>query len=120
MTNSRSFMDQHRSESDKKNPRMGKVLVDGVKVFQIETMLNTDLFLLLFGLLFKVRGRELRRIGRCSSLCRSRWAKVRRRVLLQHLRLHQRTAPDDEHRARAEVEAVHGYDENVYKSNWSR
>ena len=45
MRNSRSFMDQHRSELHKSNWRMGKVLVDsGVKVFQIETTLNTDTF----------------------------------------------------------------------------
>ncbi|MGA1754258.1 MAG: lactate racemase domain-containing protein, partial [Ilumatobacteraceae bacterium] len=45
MTHSRSFMDQHRSELHKSNWRMGKVLLDsGVKVFQIETTLNTDTF----------------------------------------------------------------------------
>jgi len=45
MQNSRSFMDQHRSELHKSNWRMGKVLRDaGVKVFQIETTLNTDTF----------------------------------------------------------------------------
>jgi len=45
MRKSRSFMDQHRSELHKSNWRMGKVLVDsGVKVFQIETTLNTDTF----------------------------------------------------------------------------
>ena len=45
MQASRSFMDQHRSELHKSNWRMGKVLVDaGVKVFQIETTMNTDTF----------------------------------------------------------------------------
>jgi lactate racemase len=45
MEHSRSFMDQHRSELHLSNRRMGKVLVDaGVKVFQIETTLNTDTF----------------------------------------------------------------------------
>jgi hypothetical protein len=45
MEHSRSFMDQHRSELHQSNWRMGKVLVDaGVKVFQIETTLNTDTF----------------------------------------------------------------------------
>ncbi len=54
MTHSRSFMDQHRSELHKSNWRMGKVLVDsGVKVFQIETTLNTDLFPSPFGFLSK-------------------------------------------------------------------
>src|SRR5215203_79649 len=45
MEASHSFMDQHRSELHKSNWRMGKVLLDsGVKVFQIETTLNTDTF----------------------------------------------------------------------------
>ncbi len=45
MEHSTSFMDQHRSELHKSNRRMGKVLVDsGVKIFQIETTLNTDTF----------------------------------------------------------------------------
>src|SRR6187431_221793 len=45
MERSHSFMDQHRSELHKSNWRMGKVLVDsGVKVFQIETTLNTQTF----------------------------------------------------------------------------
>src|SRR3954471_22488244 len=45
MQASKSFMDQHKSELHKSNWRMGKVLVDaGVKVFQIETTLNTDTF----------------------------------------------------------------------------
>ncbi len=45
MEASRSFMDQHKSELHKSNWRMGKVLVDsGVKVFQIETTMNTDTF----------------------------------------------------------------------------
>ncbi|MDQ3312497.1 MAG: nickel-dependent lactate racemase, partial [Actinomycetota bacterium] len=45
MEHSTSFMDQHRSELHKSNWRMGKVLVDsGVKIFQIETTLNTDTF----------------------------------------------------------------------------
>ena len=45
MRHSRSFMDQHRSELHHANWRMGKVIRDsGVKVFQIETTLNTDTF----------------------------------------------------------------------------
>ena len=45
MEASHSFMDQHRSELHKSTWRMGKVLVEaGVKVFQIETTLNTDTF----------------------------------------------------------------------------
>jgi lactate racemase len=45
MQNSRSFMDQHRSELHSSNWRMGKLIAaSGVKVFQIETTLNTDTF----------------------------------------------------------------------------
>src|SRR5207344_3358652 len=45
MRNSRSFMDRHRSELHTSNWRMGNVLRDaGVKVFQIESTLNTDTF----------------------------------------------------------------------------
>jgi len=45
MTHSRSFMDRHRSELHSSNWRMGKVLRDaGVKVFQIETTINNDVF----------------------------------------------------------------------------
>jgi hypothetical protein len=45
MMHSRSFMDQHRSELHSSNWRMGKVLRDaGVKIFQIETTLNTNAF----------------------------------------------------------------------------
>ena len=45
MTQSRSFMDQHRSELHSSNWRMGRLIAaSGVKVFQIETNLNTDTF----------------------------------------------------------------------------
>ncbi len=45
MQHSRSFMDQERSELHTSNRRMGKVIRNaGVKVFQIETTLNTDTF----------------------------------------------------------------------------
>ena len=45
MQHSRSFMDQHRSELHTSNWRMGRLIADaGVKVFQIETNLNTDTF----------------------------------------------------------------------------
>ena len=52
MTHSKSFMDQHRSELHSSNWRMGKVLRDsGVKIFQIETTLNSDTFPSQFGFL---------------------------------------------------------------------
>ena len=45
MAHSRSFMDQHHSELHSSNWRMGRhIAASGVKVFQIETTLNTDAF----------------------------------------------------------------------------
>ncbi len=45
MQESKSFMDQHRSELHASNWRMGKVLRDaGVKIFQIETTVNNNTF----------------------------------------------------------------------------
>src|SRR5437763_4716211 len=45
MQHSRSFMDRHRSELHSSNWRMGEVIRKaGIKVFQIETTLNTDTF----------------------------------------------------------------------------
>jgi hypothetical protein len=45
MQQSRSFMDQHRSELHSSNWRMGRLIADsGVNVFQIETTLNNDTF----------------------------------------------------------------------------
>src|SRR3954449_3384419 len=54
MQHSRSFMDQERSELHSSNWRMGKVIREaGVKVFQIETTLNTDTFPSTFDFLSK-------------------------------------------------------------------
>ena len=45
MEHSKSFMDRHNSELHHSNWRMGKVIADaGVKIFQIETTINTDTF----------------------------------------------------------------------------
>ena len=45
MQHSRSFMDQHRSELHSSNWRMGRhIAAQGVKIFQIETTLNTNTF----------------------------------------------------------------------------
>lgn len=45
MQQSRSFMDQHRSELHSSNWRMGRhIAASGVKVFQIEATLNADTF----------------------------------------------------------------------------
>jgi hypothetical protein len=54
MQQSKSFMDQHRSELHSSNWRMGKVIRDaGIKIFQIETTLNSDTFPSQFGFLQK-------------------------------------------------------------------
>ncbi|HUS62302.1 MAG TPA: lactate racemase domain-containing protein [Acidimicrobiales bacterium] len=54
MQHSKSFMDQHRSELHHSNWRMGRLLVaEGVKIFQIETTLNTDTFPKAFSFLQK-------------------------------------------------------------------
>jgi lactate racemase len=45
MQHSRSFMDQHRSELHSSNWRMGRfIAAAGLKIFQIETTLNTNTF----------------------------------------------------------------------------
>ncbi|HUP70548.1 MAG TPA: lactate racemase domain-containing protein [Acidimicrobiales bacterium] len=45
MLKSKSFMDQHHSELHTSNWRMGRhIAASGIKVFQIETTLNTDTF----------------------------------------------------------------------------
>jgi len=52
MQHSRSFMDRHNSELHTSNWRMGRLIAaSGVKVFQIETSLNTDTFPDQFGFL---------------------------------------------------------------------
>ncbi len=54
MRRSRSFMDQHHSELHSSNWRMGRLIAaSGIRVFQIETPLNTDTFPHQFGFLQK-------------------------------------------------------------------
>ncbi len=54
MVHSRSFMDMHHSELHSSNWRMGRhIAAQGVKIFQIETTLNTDTFPKLFDFLSK-------------------------------------------------------------------
>ena len=54
MVHSRSFMDRHNSELHSSNWRMGKLIKDaGVKIFQIETTLNSSSFPDSFGFLQK-------------------------------------------------------------------
>jgi lactate racemase len=53
MQKSRSFMDMHHSELHTSNWRMGRLIAKSIKVFQIETTLNTDTFPSQFGFLQK-------------------------------------------------------------------
>ena len=51
MQHSRSFMDRHHSALHTSNWRMGRLIAQHVKIFQIETTLNTDTFPSSFGFL---------------------------------------------------------------------
>jgi hypothetical protein len=53
MVNSRSFMDRHNSQLHSSAWRMGRVLGEHVKVFQVETTLNNDAFPSQYGFLTK-------------------------------------------------------------------
>jgi len=53
MVHSRSFMDRHKSQLHSSAWRMGRVLGEHVKVFQIETTLNNDAFPSQYGFLTK-------------------------------------------------------------------
>ena len=53
MQHSRSFMDMHHSELHSSNWRMGRMIGESIKIFQIETTLNTDTFPDQFGFLQK-------------------------------------------------------------------
>ena len=112
MEASHSFMDQHRSELHKSNWRMGKVLVDaGVKVFQIETTLNTDTFPPPFEFLSQAgvgveRPRTGRRTSAPPSRCRSRRPRLARKIFHSIEAPHQMTSVQA-----GEVEAVHEVDD---------
>jgi len=115
MTQSRSFMDQHRSELHSSNWRMGKVISDsGVKVFQIETTLNTDTFPEQFRFLQR-REWEWNAVDRASFLASSMGLarapeRVARSILHSVKSPHRMTSVQA-----GEVEAVHAITtENVY------
>jgi hypothetical protein len=116
MQHSRSFMDQHRSELHRSNWRMGKVLVDsGVKVFQIETTLNTDTFPQPFEFLSKrewewnARDRATY-LGTATALRRTP-ARLARKIFHSIEAPHQMTSVQC-----GEVEAVHRVTtEHVYR-----
>jgi hypothetical protein len=116
MQHSRSFMDQHRSELHSSNWRMGKVLRDsGVKIFQIETTLNSDTFPSEFGFLQK-REWEWSARDRASFLAVSKTLerapeRLKRSVFQSIKSPHQMTSVQA-----GEVEAVHEVTTaNVYR-----
>jgi hypothetical protein len=116
MQNSRSFMDQHRSELHKSNWRMGKVLMDsGVKVFQIETTINTDTFPQPFDFLSK-REWEWNARDRATFIASSK-SLARTPVRLARKIFHSIEAPHQMTSVQAgEVEAVHRITtEHVYR-----
>ena len=116
MQNSRSFMDQHKSELHKSNWRMGKVLVDsGVKIFQIETTLNNETFPPAFDFMAKrewewtARDRALY-VGTNKSLKRTP-VRLARKIFMGIEAPHQMTSVQA-----GEVGAVHKVTtENVYR-----
>jgi lactate racemase len=116
MRNSRSFMDQHRSELHSSNWRMGEVIRDaGIKVFQIETTLNNDAFPSPLGFLQKREWEWTARdrasfIGVSKTLDRLP-AKARRQIFNSTKAPHRMTSVQA-----GEVEAVHKVTtEHVYK-----
>ncbi len=107
MLASRSFMDMHHSELHSSNWRMGRLIREsGVKVFQIETTLNTNTFPQQFAFLQK-REWEWRVRDRASFVAASRGLSVlgdrAKRAILHSIRApHQMTSVQA-----GEVEAVH-------------
>ncbi len=116
MERSHSFMDQHRSELHKSNWRMGKVMVDsGVKVFQIETTLNSETFPPPFEFLSKRewewKGRDRALFVATSKTLARTPVKVARKIFHSIEAPHQMTSVQA-----GEVDAVHKVTtENVYK-----
>jgi lactate racemase len=116
MRHSKSFMDQERSELHSSNWRMGKVIRDaGVKIFQIESTLNTDTFPAPFDFLSKREWEWTARdraafIATTGSLKRTPTRLARK--IFQGIRApHQMTSVQA-----GEVEAVHRLTtENVYR-----
>ena len=116
MEHTRSFMDQHKSELHKSNWRMGKVLVDsGVKVFQIETTMNTDTFPKPFGFLSK-REWEWNARDRATFVVSSQALKRTPTRMARNI-FHSIESPHQMTSVQAgEVEAVHKVTtENVWK-----
>ena len=94
MRASRSFMDSHRSQLHSSNWRMGKLIAEaGVKIFQIETTLNTDTFTA-----------EMRFLQRREW----EWSVRDRASFLATSKLLDRTPPEVARRIFHSVKAPHG------------
>jgi hypothetical protein len=107
MQHSRSFMDQQHSELHSSNWRMGAVIRDtGLKIFQIETTLNTEIFPPKFDFLAK---REWEWSGRDRALYVGTVAALKRMPNRMRRQLFQgMEAPHQITSVQAgEVEAVH-------------
>jgi hypothetical protein len=118
MQQSRSFMDQERSALHASNWRMGRfIAATGLKVFQIETTLNTDTFPSAFGFLQR-REWEWSARDRASFLAVSktldRTPERLRRSIFQSIKApHRMTSVQA-----GEVEAVHAATTaNVYRQH---
>src|SRR4051794_39521743 len=116
MQHSRSFMDQHRSELHSSNWRMGRHLrAAGVKIFQIETTLNTNMFPDQFAFLQK-REWEWKASDRARFLAASKSlerapVRLARKIFMGIEAPHEMTSVQA-----GEVEAVHAITtENVYR-----
>jgi lactate racemase len=107
MRQSRSFMDQHRSELHSSNWRMGRLIQNaGVKVFQIESTLNNDTFPSQFAFLQK-REWEWSAKDRASFLAVSKSLERTPSKLARNI-FHSIKAPHAMTSVQAgEVEAVH-------------
>ena len=115
MQASRSFMDQHRSELHSSNWRMGRLIAEsGVKIFQIETTLNTNTFPDQFRFLqrreWEWNLRDRASFAASSAALERTSPRIARRIL------HSVRAPQRITSVQAgEVEAVHKQTtENVY------
>ena len=116
MENSRSFMDQHKSELHKSNWRMGKIMKKhGPKIFQIETTVNNDTFPSAFDFLGKREwewnARDRAKFVASSAALSRTPARMRRNIFQSIEAPHQMTSIQA-----GEVEAVHKVTTaNVYR-----
>lgn len=116
MENSRSFMDQHKSELHKSNWRMGEIMKKhGPKIFQIETTVNNDTFPSAFDFLGKREwewnARDRAKFVASSAALSRTPARMRRNIFQSIEAPHQMTSIQA-----GEVEAVHKVTTaNVYR-----